>query len=265
MLGDVKDPHVRALLYTMRVRPNVTYVDPPALDHDEPGFYAHLAAGDLRIDMKDHHASERSARAAVEPFLDAWEMDAALAAHRRDFRFEFARAEVIDRSPQPPGIVGVGSSVLGRLTMTATATVTSTRTAYPPPPRGFRVTDAVRQLWDRYEAAIDNREPATSAGYYCYTALMALAPPGTKKAQKLPWVARALSIDESVLKRIGELTNKGGPATARKFSPKPTPHTGAELNWLRMAVRLLTRRLGEWEFDRSAALPTITMSELPPL
>lgn len=262
----MKDPHVRALTYKMKVRENVTFVDPPALDHDEPRFHVHLAVGELRIELHDHHADEQSAKLAVTPFLDAWEMDAALAAHRRDFWFQFERAEVIDRSPQPPGsIVAFGMAVIARATMSAHGTVTVQRAAYPAPPRGFVVTGAVRQLWDRYEATIDDREPPASAGYYCYTTLLGLTPNGTGKSEKLPWVARALSIDEPVLAKLNTLTNKGGPTTARKYSPRPEAHTGAELNWLRMAVRVLTRRLGEWEHDRQAALPMITMSDLPPL
>lgn len=250
----------------MVVRENVTFVDPPPLAHDVPAFRVRLEGGELRIEMVDHFPDEHSAKNAVTPFLDGWEMDAALGAHRRDFWFRFERAEVIDRSPSPPSpgrVVGFVFATLANATLVATATVTSLRTTYPAPPRGFLVTGDVRHLWDRYEAAIDGREPATSAGYYCYTVLTALAPSATKKGQRLSWVAQALSIDEPVLRTLNALTNKGDATTARKHSPRPEAHTGAEVNWLRMAVRVLTRRVGEWEYDREAKLPQITMNDLP--
>jgi hypothetical protein len=71
----------------------VQFVKPPPIEHAAPGFRAHLADGDLRIELIDEYADVESATQAVAPFLAAWEMDAALTAHRRDFWFQFERAE----------------------------------------------------------------------------------------------------------------------------------------------------------------------------
>lgn len=262
----MNDPHVNALIYTLKVRETVTFVSPPPVLFETPVFAAKLADGELRIDMKEHFADAESAKSAVRGFLDAWELHDALTQHRRDVRFQFERAEIIDRTPSPPGsATGSAMVCLAGVTLSARATVSSQRSLYPVPPTNFMVTDRVRQLWDRYEASVEAREPAPSAGYYCFTTLMALAPHNTKKPDRLPWVASNLGIQPEVLHKLDKLTNKGSPELARKFSPRPIPHTGAEVNWLRMAVRVLALRLGEWEYDRTKELPKVTMSDLPAL
>lgn len=260
----MNDPEVVALNYVVKVREGVTFSDPPPLHHETSALRARLENGRLRIEPVAHYADAGAARASVEPFVRAWELDAALVSHRRDFWFEFENAEVRDRSPTPGPHMAAGSSVI-KMTVSGTASFLVKRAAYPAPPKGFVVTDQVRHLWDRYEASIDGREPATSAGYYCYTALTALAPPGTKKGARVSWVASALNVEDQILRTLSDLTNVGDHRSARKYSPKPRMHTGAEVNWLRMAIRALTHRLGEWEFDRDASLPQLTMSALPPL
>lgn len=249
----------------MKVRENVIFENPPPIKHEHkaPHFRAHLESGSLRIDFVDHFADELSAKRAVQPFLDAWEIDAALAYHRREFRFQFEHAEVIDRNPIG-NLAGIASGH-GRASATfGGATVTVGRPEYPRPPKAFVVTETVRQLWDRYEAAVDDREPATSVGYYCYTAITARAS-ALPKAKRVAAVAADLCVDAAVFTKLRDLTNKGDPKIARKHSPKPVPLTNAELHWIRMAVRVLTQRLGERECDRGAALQQIIMADLPPL
>lgn len=46
------------------------FVKPPPIEHAAPGFRAHLADGDLRIELIDEYADVESATQAVAPFLD---------------------------------------------------------------------------------------------------------------------------------------------------------------------------------------------------
>jgi hypothetical protein len=54
--------------------------------------------------MRSHFPSEQEARAAVEPFLQCWEIHTALLQDSRldDMRFEFRCPRMIDRNPPPP-------------------------------------------------------------------------------------------------------------------------------------------------------------------
>jgi hypothetical protein len=257
----VNDPHISALVYRLKTRTEFSFVDPPPVEHHAPGFDARLSGDELRIAMREHYPTEKEARAAVQPFVDAWEVDAALAHGRRYFWFLFENSFVVDRQPSQGGLHGVLQAT-AQASASMRGTLSASRTTYPPPPTDFHVSALVRDLWDRYEATVDGRELITSAGYYCETGLTSLAP---GKKGKPAWVARTLSIEEAILSKLNRLTNIGSAQTARKHSAQPVSHTGAEIAWLQRAVPMLIRRLGQWEHDRTAKLPILTMADLPPL
>jgi hypothetical protein len=259
----VNDPHVVALLYRMKLIEGVTFSEAPPLEFEVKDFRGCLTDNELRIEIKGHIADVESAKAVVEPFLDAWELDAALAVQRREFRFVFERPEVIDRSPIA-GIHGVMVASMPSVQVFGRGTVQVERVEYPPPPPAFAVNAMVRQLWDRYEAMLDGREPVPSAGYYCYTALETLVPRETAKADRATWPAEHLNVALPVLDMLQYLTNRGD-GDARKFSPSPNELTHRQLKWVRTALQLLIRRLGQRTADEHAVLEELTMNDLPKL
>jgi hypothetical protein len=57
----------------------------------------------------------------------------------------------------------------------------------------------------------------------------------------------------------------GDLSTVRKVTAKMRPPTAAEQAWLEAAVKMLVRRAGEVAAAPGAALPQLTMSDLPRL
>ena len=89
----------------------------------EAGF--RLADGNLTCEMKIHFYGG-GGPAVVEPVLRSWAADADLRLTRDALCFEFDGAEIIDRSPAPPGVIR------GRLhALTGNFVVTATGTVYP--------------------------------------------------------------------------------------------------------------------------------------
>jgi len=82
-------------------------------------------------------------RAAVEPFLEAWEIMVALQQRRRNMRFEFDHAELVDRDPPGPG-----EPVELDVTLAARAgfsvALSMRLRAYPQPPAAFVASEDVR-------------------------------------------------------------------------------------------------------------------------
>ena len=258
----MKDPHVAALRYRVVLAETVSFDQPPPVERETEAFRMRLADGVATFEMVEHHASEESARRCVQPYLQAWEIDVALRFGGPEISFEFEGADVIDRSPPPPG---AGQVIHAKAAMAAAgaldATVHVTRRHYPEPPQGFVWCPDVETMWHRYTGYLDGRERLTNMAYACLTVLEASAG-GRKKA------AEQYGISDRVLRELGRLTTKiGDKETARKFTDldECRPHTRAEEAWIEAAVRALIRRAGEWASDSTARLPRLTKSELPKL
>jgi hypothetical protein len=99
----MRDPHVERLRYNLQTNETTRFEAPPPLETDTPVAHLRLEDGVLTAEMKDHHPTEASARAVVDPFLRAWELHICLEWGRGAIRFEFERAEIVDRNPPPPG------------------------------------------------------------------------------------------------------------------------------------------------------------------
>ncbi|HWO93951.1 MAG TPA: hypothetical protein VNL92_04240, partial [Dehalococcoidia bacterium] len=82
----MNDPHLESLTYTLVPGADTSYRDeaePVTIETDD--FTARLERGALNVTMKDHHSSEDSARAIVDPYLRAWETVEALESGRPEF------------------------------------------------------------------------------------------------------------------------------------------------------------------------------------
>lgn len=258
----MRDPHVVALRYRLVPGETVAFADPPPVEWETTLFRLHLAEGIARVELKDHYASAEEARAHVDPFLRAWEVDAALRDEPTKVRFVFDTVEVIDRDPPPPRtdqVIQVACS--DAVILSEAPTVHITRAQYPGPPERFRVSVDVETMWTRYEGYRAGREPLAGMAYMCLTVFEAMA--GGRSA-----AAQRFGIAGQVLRTLGRLaTEVGDLSTVRKISPKHQcrPHTGAEIRWVETAVKALIRRAAEWAADPKGPLPKLTMADLPPL
>lgn len=257
----MRDPHVSALLYRLGTDETVVFANPSPLERETDAFRMRLADGVLRCEMKDHHASEQSARTRVEPYIRAWELWEALRSSRRRIWFDFEKAEIVDRDPPPPGEPQVNIVETAKMAFRGYApTVRSTYQRYPDPPRGVAVSPDVETMWSRYEGYLAGREPLASMGYMCLTVLEASAG-GREEA------AKQYRIDMGVLRKLGHLTSEiGGPQAARKVPGGGfRPYTGTEKVWIEAVVKAMIRRAGEWAAAPNADRPRLTMSDFPPL
>ncbi len=256
----VPDFHVVLLLYKIKVSAKVTYNNPPPIEFETGLAQFHLENGKLVIRLNVHFSSEHEARIAIEPILRAWEIDAGIRIGIGVLRFEFDKAEIVDRSPPPPGpknYVYVGS-VANTVSVGDAVSVHLGIGRYPDPPKLFQITPDVESLWHRFKGHLEGSEPLLSMAYFCLTVLETNA--GGRRA-----ASRKYNIDERVLRKLGELTSKRGDRTiARKASPGPLPPlTGSENAWIYTAIKSLILRLGDTRDLRS--LPVIRMQDLPSL
>ena len=255
------DFHVVSLRYKLRPSDQVTYVGPPPVKFETDEIRFCLADGKLNCEIKIHVSTSEEARAVVEPVLRAWEVDADLRWNRAELRFEFDGADIIDRSPRPPGVLrGYAHMLSGVAAISAVGTVSVhvTRAHYPDPPGAFRLNPDAESIWLRYRGYLGGREPLLSMAYFCLTVLEANT--GNRASAAVTY-----GIDKAVLGKLGELTSRRGDrSSARKATAGPAqPLTGPERAWLEAALKALIWRLGDTR--DVAALPLITLADLPRL
>lgn len=178
--------------------------------------------------------------------------------------FKYRSGTVIDRNPPPQGKSSVSRAegeLLSQMTLNAQVglDLVLRPAAYPSPPTGFSWSPDVGALWQRYSGCISGREPVASMAYFSLTVVEALAG-GRRNAPA------SLAISQDVLDTLGRLSSSiGDDNTARKRAETPRPHTNQEEGWMLAAVRALIKRLGELAHNPGAALPELTMSDLPQL
>jgi hypothetical protein len=255
----VNDPHVESLEYRFVSDSTRVFENPPPLEHQTSDFNLRLADGYVTVEMNTHCATEQEARALVDPFLLAWEIDQALQNSRRVIRFEFHKATVIDRQPPPPGNATI-LAASGILSLEAQSlNLIATASTYPPLPANFVASPDVATLWNRYEGHLLNREPLPGMAYFCLTVIED-SYGGRKKA------AHALNVDAAVLNKLGELTSERGDATAaRKRKKKPfCPLTTLEERWIHAVVKEMIRRVAT-KAAGTAPPAFFPMSHLPKL
>jgi hypothetical protein len=256
----VTDPHVKTLSYTLVTREGVTYqAGAPPIERDLDPFSIRLEGGELTVTMHDHYADTAAAQAAVEPYLRAWRAAATLQTTRWEFEFKYARAEVIDRSPDPANrktVVAVGAALTARGTLSAEGEVE--RASYPAPPDGFALDPDTETLWNRWQGYVEGRESLQTMAYFCLTVL--------ELHDGRQGAAARYGVSSKVLSNLARLASETGDlATARKVTPRLRKLADSERVWLEAAVKALVRKAGEVAAANGAKLDRLTMSDLPRL
>jgi hypothetical protein len=251
------DLHVVSLRYIVQPDEGFSYDNPPPVSFESQEARFHLDAGILTCEMKIHCTDADTARKAVEPILRAWVTDSDLLHNRGQLRFKFDRAEIIDRSPAPPGsgiAVAAGAAVV---TMAGSVSVRISSTRYPdPPPDFFRLNPDAETLLQRYYGYLDHREYLQGMAYFCFTVL-------TNNSGGLDNAAAKYQIHRDVLRKIGELSSTRGDLQNARKADAVRPLSGEESAWLEAAAKMLIRRLADTR--PMSGLPMIRMTDLPPL
>jgi len=259
----LNDPHVQALIYHLKHDEGGGDEKADPLEFETDDFSVRVADGTARFEMKRHFADPEEARKIVDPFVDAWILQASLDGRPGDFRLEYRRHEVIDRQPGPQK----------RHRVVRDATFPNAWTArkehpcrYPTPPDDLAVDATVEHMSDRFDGYRTGQEPLGSMAYFCLTKLEnAAKDKGTGGRNKRQAASQLYGIEEEVLDEIGRLSSEKGGRQGRKAGALKSDYTPAERQWLEEAIKCLIRRAAQVAHDPAAAETKITMSDLPPL
>ena len=252
----MNDPHVVALEYRIEHGPDIDWSQAAPVDKAEDRFDVHAENGHVRFELKEHHASEESARYAVEAcYIPNWEFDVGLVRGPNTFSLRFDRSEIKDRNPPsgPPTLSAHARTGVP----TSTVNLAPPRPpSFPEPPRvPIKRSPNVDSMYRRYLRHLEGGEPLAGMAYYCLTTLEQMA--GGRDAAALQF-----GISKALLRRIGDLsTNKGG-ASARKAIGRTAPHTPDEERFLKSAVRTVIRRAAEVAYRPAANCNQINLGDV---
>ena len=267
----MNDPHVVALVFKVEHGRSVAYRDDaPPIKHEEDAFRVVLEAGTVRLEFKEHHATEEGALEGVQAYIRNWELDADLRGHPGDFKLRFQRAEVIDRDPPPrsePGFVDISASGIAALGTLGSATATVVKPSYPEPPAGLSLKaddPDVSTMYNRLAGYYSRREPLPSMAYFCLTMLERHFT-GNRSVRRTA-TGGHYHIDVAILDEVGELSStKGGVGSGRKAGAAGAELSRKEARFLEGAIKQIIRRVAEVAHNPAGAFPTITLADLPDL
>ena len=261
----MNDPHVAALLYSIEHDSTVDYRKAPALDEEVDSFRVRVEDKKVRLELREHYATEDAALEAAEPYIRSWEMEAALLGLRGQFKLRYRGSDVVDRNP-PPTSIGANFVASGSRTSLSISASLATGTAqnpYPPPPNRLTLDPYdpdVLTMLHRFEGYLDNREHLVGMAYFCFSMMTDYLCENEKAA------ATKYGISRQIFGKMGNLTgNKGGRGTARKAVGINIDLTSHESRFLEEAVKAIILRLAQVAHDPDKRHPQITLSDLPPL
>jgi hypothetical protein len=256
----VSDPHVVALHYRfVSVNEHDRFGTAVPFTFTANGFDMRLAEGILDARPHDDFATEQEARAALEPFLADWVAQARLEQARRQIRFDFDDAEIVDRVSDGNVVVRPGTARLRAMAFDAVVVVDNSR--YPAPPNNFRTDPVLDSILARLGELDAKRTSLTDAANWVLTKVEHAfgGPPGATKRRRT--AARTLALREEVLSNLGRLADQNDPQHGRKANRPEKPFTAAEQEWLRAAIVLIARQVGA--INSGATLVSRSMTDLP--
>jgi len=254
----MNDPHVVAVHYELTFEADVQY-RPPQVRETLRGseFDIEVEGSKVRMLPKSHFADRDSARTAADRVARAWEVLIAFEVGTLGARLKYEKTEIVDRHPSP-GIIELQAESFASATVFGSATLIRSLNRYPKAPdSAFELTPDAEFIWQRYRMFKEGREPLLSMAYFVLTAVE--TPAGGRKP-----AAKALNVEEELLRKIGELSStRGDSLSARKHAGSIVPLKSNEHVWLEKAIEKLIVQVG-----RSRTGPPsqrLTLSDLPPL
>jgi len=230
-------PRVVDLTYRVVSASSHRYSETAELVGNHHGFRFKIADAVATFLPSAHFPSDADARAALEPPLRAWELDAELKHGIAALKFAFLAAHT-EHSPPQPGVVtlrGVASmAVAEQLRMVVTYR------SYPPPPLDFAIDDCVQDIAEQYSRATQAPHTLLKNAYAILARLNFEYGSHSKAAD-------ALGISSAVLKEVQKLaSNRGTDAEVRKFTANVPrmPLTEQERSWIARVLEIIVRRTG---------------------
>ncbi|WP_340392471.1 hypothetical protein [Paenibacillus sp. FSL E2-0190] len=230
------ESHVNSLTYKLITGSDIEYKREAFIELHTEEFYMSMKDGLLTCEMKKHYSQVQDARNTVEVLLKTWEIDVALKYGAGELGFLFLSADVISRDENNTGSITL--SVKGELS----ARMVVIRGAYPKVPKDFVASPDVELLWTRYKMYLQGRDQLLSMAYFCLSYIEKLA--GNR--HKVP---HKYGVNLEDLKRLGDLTSARGDKLSARKGIRNTflPLTDDEKVWVEDFVKILIRRIGEYE------------------
>ena len=255
----MNDPHVEVLLYRVIHGESHDYSKAEQLSIDEPGFQVLVEDEKARFVFKDHYATEKDARKAVEDYIQNWEFDACLEGGDDCFKLEFIKAIRVDRRPTR-GVITVDADSLRGIGSLSEARGIVGHRKFPSPPSGVNFNDPdVQTMYRRYMDYHQGNEKLPGMANFCLTLLENMA--GSKTRRKA--AAEKFQISKKLLDKIAVLSSNKGGQDARKAEGIGKEFTNQERAFLEQAIKKIIRRAAEKVQNPDNNLPKITLSALP--
>jgi|GEM_PF-661738 len=269
-------PFVKRLRYKMESYNNIVYKDDCDPIYYETEIYkVSLENKILVCDFKVYYSSIEDAREEIEKLLRSWEIDAGLIHGAGALKFKFLDADIIDRDITDRDVNEenildgdiLDKKVINKRSITVNASVTLNASVsirvikgkYPDVPVSFQTNPYVEIAWMRYVKYLEGKEPLLSMAYFIYSLLQGLSG-GTH------YIREKYKISKKVIDKLAVLiSERGDYYTARKGKKlKFIPLQNDEIQWIEACIKMIIRRLGEYEKNPND-LVFITMDSLPKL
>ncbi|MEK5398430.1 hypothetical protein [Paenibacillus sp. FSL K6-2859] len=233
------ESHVNSLTYKLITGSDIEYTREAFIELHTEEFYMSMKDGLLTCEMKKHYSQVQDARNTIEVFLKTWEIDVALKYGLGELDFLFLSADVVYKDPNYFYVGEISLSGEGGLS----AKMTVERGAYPTIPADFIATPDVELLWTRYKMYLQGRDQLLSMAYFCLSYIEGIA--GGRRID----ASNKYGVNRDDLNRLGELTSaRGDKLSARKgVRNNFLPLTDEDTLWVEGFVKLLIRRIGEYE------------------
>jgi len=209
----MNDPHVEALIFEIIHSDEVDYKQAAEQKYERPEFSVHVVKSEAKVVPKRHFANPEEVRSLAEPFFRSWELAAALSEPKSELRFEYVRADVVDRAPTPGATIMQVAA--GRLRMKGNPVgMRIGRNAYPAPSPMMAIDANVELMFACYRQLNQERRTLLDAAYFCLTVLE-----GCATSNKRDAAARRYGIERDILHTIGDLTGLVPVRRARRARP----------------------------------------------
>lgn len=227
----------------------------PPFECEVPGFTVRLADAQASVTLKGRYETTEDARAFIEPFLRAWELDIGLRYGPGALTFAFSQSE--------------NFSFAGAATFSMTggsATMILSPPSWPAPPEKLSCDEITDLMYARYALYRRQGTLLGDAANFCLTCMERGGAEGRPEIRDARDAAcEYYSVSRKVLSKLGALAdNKGGTHARKAYGAKHDFHP-REGQWLEAAMLLLIRRAAEVAYDSTLDRPLITLADLPPL
>ena len=253
----MNDPHVNALIYVIEHDESSDYSLAKAVETEHTRFRLRLEDNEARFELKEHYPNWQEAHQAIQPFIQQWELRAALMSGPGTFTLKFKRVEMIDRRPTPGATSVSLDPITYEITLRQPTLTVSRQYPVPPSERRMKLDDPdVQTMLNRYMGYRQGREWLPSMAYFCWEVFVKRLGANEKHA------AEKHKISHKLIRRVRNLSSNKGGDQARHQSGIYKPLDQAEVQFLEKSVAAMIIRGAIVAADPDQPMDTINGNDL---